>query len=130
MPARAFSVSAGQLLQAGLRIQSSMKHSGPGSLAAARSDLEYVRDHIDCGVPYLHQMIGIIAGMQQDASAMAAAMERLKEFGPQFGGSLILTPQSGRFLATAKVGMLTYFGMLPADRTYGHPETKSRRASE
>jgi hypothetical protein len=67
-----------------LRIRSAMNHVAAGSHAAARSDLEYVRDHFDCGVPYLHQMIGLLAGSQQDELTKATAMERLKEFGPQF----------------------------------------------
>jgi hypothetical protein len=97
-----------RLMGASIRIRSSIKQAKEGSLAAARSDLEYVRDHFDCGVPYLHQMIGIIAGMQQDEGAIATAMGRLKEFGPQFEGPLILTPESVR---TAQDGMMTYFGM-------------------
>jgi len=85
-----------------------MTHMAAGSHAAARSDLEYVRDHFDCGVPYLHQMIGLLAGMQQDELAKAAAMERLKEFGPQFEGPLDFSPE---LMATATVGLMTNFGI-------------------
>jgi hypothetical protein len=55
-----------------------MKHSAAGALAAARSDPEYVRDHFDCSVPYLHQQIWLLAEMQKDESAKTTAMERLK----------------------------------------------------
>lgn len=86
-----------------IRIRSAMNHLTAGSRAAARMDLEYVRDHFDCGVPYLHQMIGLLAGMQRDEPARNIAMERLKEFGPQFEGPLDCSPQ---LLATAAVGLL------------------------
>jgi hypothetical protein len=79
---------ATRLVLAGIRIQSAMRQSATGTHAAARSDLEYVRDHFDCGVPYLHQVIGLLGGIQQDESAKPNAMERLKEFGPQFEGPL------------------------------------------
>jgi hypothetical protein len=94
------------------RIRSAMNHLKAGSHAAARSDLEYVRDHFDCGVPYLHQMIGLLAGVQQDEPGKAAAMERLKEFGPQFEGPLDFSPQ---LLATTMVGMMANFGMVSLD---------------
>jgi hypothetical protein len=38
---------AAHLVGAGIQIQSAMKHSAAGALAAARSDLEYVRDHFN-----------------------------------------------------------------------------------
>jgi len=97
-----------------VRIRSAMNHLAAGSHAAARSDFEYVRDHFDCGIPYLHQMIGLVAGMQQDELAKANAMERLKEFGPQFEGPLDFSPQ---LLATATVGLMTNFGMVPRTPT-------------
>jgi len=101
---------AARLVLAEIRIQSAMKHSAAGAHAADRSDLEYVRDHFDCSVPYLHQMIGLYAGMQHDESAKAIAMERLKEFGPQFEGPLVFSPEA---LSTAIVGLMANFGMLP-----------------
>jgi hypothetical protein len=48
--------------------------------------------------------------MQQDEPAKAAATERLKEFGPQFEGPLDFSPQ---LLATAMVGLMTNFGIVP-----------------
>jgi hypothetical protein len=101
---------ATRLVLAAIRIRSAMKHSAAGAHAAARIDLEYVRDHFDCGVPYLHQVIGLLAEMQQDESAKANAMERLKEFGPQFQGPLVFSPEQ---VATANVGLMASFGMLP-----------------
>jgi hypothetical protein len=90
------------------RIRAAMKHSAAGSHAAARSELEYVRDHFECGVPYLHQMIGLLAGAQQDEVAKATAMERLKEFGPEFEGPLDFSPN---LMATAMVGLMANFGI-------------------
>jgi hypothetical protein len=100
-----------RLVAGGMRIQSAMKHSAGGAHAAARSDLEYVRDHFDCGVPYLHQVIGLLADMQQDEAAQAYSMERLKEFGPQFEVPLV---SSAEQVATATVGLMASFGMLPS----------------
>ncbi len=90
------------------RIRSAMNHLTAGSHRAARSDLEYVRDHFDCGVPYLHQMIGLLAEFEQDELAKATAMERLKEFGPQFEGPLDSSP---KLLAAATVGLMANFGI-------------------
>jgi hypothetical protein len=98
---------AARLVLSEIRIRSAMNHLAARSHPAARSDLEYVRDHFDCGVPYLHQMIGLLA--QQDEPAKANAMERLKEFGPQFAGPLDFSP---KLLATAMVGLMANFGIL------------------
>src|SRR5450631_1652342 len=94
-----------------IRIRSAMNHIASGAHSSARSDLEYVRDHFDCGIPYLHQMIGLLAGMQKDELAKATAMERLKEFGPQFAGPLDF---SSELLATATVGLMVNFGTFQA----------------
>ena len=80
-----------------------------GDHAATRADLEYIRDHFDCGIPYLHQLIGLLAGIQGDEPAKAASVERLKEFGPQFAGPLDFSPE---LLATATVGFMTNY-MIP-----------------
>jgi hypothetical protein len=98
---------ATRLIMGATRIRSAINHLATGSHAAARSDLEYVRDHFDCGVPYLHQMIGLLAGMQEDQQAKAASLERLREFGPEFD-YLDLSPD---LLPTAMAGMLLNFGM-------------------
>jgi hypothetical protein len=86
-----------------IRYLSVLKRFSAGSFAEARADLEYIRDHFDCGIPYLHQMIGMIAGLQKDHTAKAAAIERLKEFGPQFEVSL---DSSGQLIGTISVGMI------------------------
>ncbi|HEY1755225.1 MAG TPA: hypothetical protein VGG72_07490 [Bryobacteraceae bacterium] len=102
---RATRIIAGQS-----RMRSAMKHISEGAHAAARAELEYVRDHFDCGVPYLHQWIGLLAGMQQDLAAKASAAERLKEFGPQFDANLDFTPA---LMSTAMVGTMANFGLIP-----------------
>jgi len=54
-------------------------------------------------------MIGLLAGIQQDELAKATAIERLKEFGPQFEGPLDFSPT---LLATATVGLTMNFGIV------------------
>ena len=105
---------ATRLVLGEIRIRSAMAHIAAGSHGAARADLEYVRDHFDCSVPYLHQMIALLAGIEQDEAAKAAAMERLKEFGPQFAGPFEFSPQ---LLATATLGLLGNFGIVPVKLT-------------
>ena len=105
-----------------IRCRSAMSRLSTGSFAEARADLEYIRDHFDCSIPYLHQMIGMIAGTQNDHTAKAAAMERLKEFGPEFQAPLDFSPQ---LMATATVGMMLNFGIAPAGvkATHGNSES-------
>ena len=50
----------------------------------ARQALETIRDHIDCSSPYLHELIAFLARMDRDEPAKTQAVERLKDFGPQF----------------------------------------------
>jgi hypothetical protein len=95
---------ATRLVMSEIRIRSAMNQLAAGSHPVARSNLEYVRDHFDCGAPYLHQMIGLLA--HQDEQAKANAMELLKEFGPQFVGPLDFSP---KLLATAMVGLMASF---------------------
>jgi hypothetical protein len=54
-------------------------------------------------------MIGLLAGMQSDEMGKATAMERLKEFGPQFEGPLDFSPQ---LVATVMVGLMKNFGVV------------------
>jgi hypothetical protein len=89
-----------------------MAHLSVRSHAAARSDLEYVRDHFDCGVPYLHQMIGLIALIQGDEPAIAAAMERLKEFGPEWETAIDSSPE---VMSKAMVGTIAHFRVFPLE---------------
>jgi hypothetical protein len=101
---------AARLVMGELQIRSAINRSAAGSFAEARNDLEYVRDHLDCGIPYLHQMIGLLAGLQGDEQVKAASLERLKEFGPQFAGSLDFSPE---LMSTAMAGLMANFGILP-----------------
>jgi hypothetical protein len=50
----------------------------------ARAALESLRDHIDCSIPYVHELIAFLARMDYDLAAKTAAVDRLKEFGPEF----------------------------------------------
>ncbi len=100
---------AARLVYAEIRIHSAKKHHDDGALSAARADYEYIRDHFDCGVPYLHQIIGMIAAVQNDEAAKALAMERLREFGPGFEGPLEF---SAEFIAKAMVGLMANLGMI------------------
>lgn len=76
----------------------------------AKAALEHIRDHINCGIPHLHQMIGLTAIMLNDDATKANAEQRLKEFGPAFSAPLEFTPE---VLATATLGLLMNFGMGP-----------------
>jgi hypothetical protein len=78
----------------------------PQRLATARMALEHIRDHVTCSVPYVHQMIAMIATAQSDDAAKAAAAARLKEFGDQFDGKTEFSPEN---LATAMVGLMLNF---------------------
>lgn len=104
---------ASRLVLGEIRVRSAMQHKATGNHAAALIDLEYVRDHFDCGIPYLHQMIWLYAGM--DESVRRTALERLKEFGPEF--DIPAEPSAkvlSQFMATATVGLLANFGIVNA----------------
>jgi hypothetical protein len=87
---------------------------------AVRDSLERVRDHLDSGVPYLHWVIAVLAGMAGDMPAKAAAVQRLGEFGPDFAdklkGTASFDPQeSGAHITTmpeAMLGLLASYGIL------------------
>jgi hypothetical protein len=96
---------AARLVLGEIRVRSAMQYKAAGDHAAALIDLEYVQDHFDCGVPYLHQMIWLYAGM--DESVRRTAAERLKEFGPEFDIPAKLSAEAlPQFTATAMVGLL------------------------
>jgi hypothetical protein len=59
------------------------------------------------------QLIGLVAGIQQDEVAKAVAAERLKEFGPQFEGTTELSPHA---LSVAIAGLMMNFGTLAGIR--------------
>ena len=73
---------ATQLFQGEIKVHEYMRQSTP--FPVKRAILELIRDHIDCGVPYLYELIAFHARIDGDETAKADALERLKEFGPQF----------------------------------------------
>jgi hypothetical protein len=99
---------ATRLVGGEIRIRSAINHYTAGSHAAARNDLEYIRDHFDCGIPYLHQMIALLAEMQGDGPGKAASLDRLKEFGPDFEGPLDFSQER---LVAALAGLMVNFGI-------------------
>jgi hypothetical protein len=50
----------------------------------ARAALELIRDHIDPGIVWVFELIAFLARMDNDQTANLAAIERLKDFGPEF----------------------------------------------
>jgi hypothetical protein len=98
--------------QGAVKVQEFM-HYLPSSHEKARAALELIRDHIDCGVPYVYEFIAFVARMDSDEAAKGAAIERLKEFGPAFADfetkwSTAGTPKA---IAEAFVGLHVSFGM-------------------
>jgi hypothetical protein len=92
---------------------------------ATRAHLEYVRDHFDCSVPFLHWKIALDAAANGDEEARAYAVQRLEEFGPDFKDKVPRidgthgTLTSDEFLKqtvdsalTAHLGLLGAYGML------------------
>jgi hypothetical protein len=84
-----------------------------------RDTLERVRDHLDGGVPYLHWVIAVLAGIAGDMPANAAAIQRLEEFGPDFKGKLQGTSfdpsVAGSQISTmaeAMLGLLASYGIV------------------
>ena len=79
----------------------------------ARAALETIRDHINCSVPYVYEFIAFLARLDGDEEAKAAAIERLKEFGPRFADfdARWTMPDLAKSLATAMVGLRVNFGI-------------------
>jgi hypothetical protein len=94
----------------GIKVQAASALWQVKSYPESQRMLEEVRDHIDCGVPYLHQMIAFLAGMQGDETAKSSAAERLMEFGPQF---TVPAEFSIKPFAAAMVGLMQDFWLLP-----------------
>lgn len=122
------SVSAERLVRSAmtlLQLKPAQGGTTPGGVvydterfAKARSELEALRDHITCGVPWVHQMIGLLAGIQRDEAAAAAAVERLKEFGPRFDGTTDVSPENfAKNIATAATMLTMTFVPAAHDRT-------------
>jgi hypothetical protein len=95
-------------------VRQRMGHVSNKSWDKALAALEQIRDHVDCGIPYVHQMIGLFAKMLGDQDKVAAAAERLNDFGPDFAGKAEFSPQD---YAEANVGLLASFGMLKTSHT-------------
>jgi hypothetical protein len=64
----------------------------------ARAHLEFLRDHVDCGNPYVHQLIALKARMENDKSATEHSLERLGEFGSEFTLSVLDGHTDGKAL--------------------------------
>ncbi len=90
-------------------VAQAMGHVSIKSWGEALAALEQIRDHVDCGNPYAHQMIGLFARMLGDQGKVRTAAEHLKDFGPQFAGKTEFSPED---YAEANVGLLASFGML------------------
>jgi hypothetical protein len=80
-----------------------------------RKLLEELRDHVDCGVPYVHWLIAIEAGIDRDEEVRQESIRRLEEFGQYFKGKVVQSdaPEEwARSLAEANLGLLGSFEML------------------
>lgn len=87
-------------------------------MPARRSALEHLRDHIDCSVPYVYELLAFFAHLEKDESAHRAALEQLKKFGPPFANWQSKWDDSSsdnwiRALAEANVGLCQSFGIQP-----------------
>jgi hypothetical protein len=108
---------ATKLYQGEIKVREFMQFQNT-SRPRARAVLEQIRDHIDCGIPYLHELIAFYARLDQDQAAMTEAVERLKEFGPQFANweskwdvSSGVSSSFTESLAVAIVGLAKNFGI-------------------
>lgn len=104
---------ATQQLQAELQVREFIALAST-SLPAARAALEMLRDHIDCSVPYVHELIAFFARGENDEAAVAASLERLLEFGPQFADweTRWNPPEGGlKALGEATVGLVASYGI-------------------
>jgi hypothetical protein len=84
----------------------------------ARAALENIRDHVSCDVPYLFELIAFLARNDQDEAAKNEALQRLKDFGPQFADWESRWDSSSgdspmiQALAIATVGLAQNFGIV------------------
>jgi hypothetical protein len=86
-----------------------------GSRKEKRKLLEELRDHVDCGVPYVHWLIAIEAGIDRDEEVLQESIRRLEEFGQHFKGKVVTSdvPEEwGKSLGEAHLGLLGSFEML------------------
>jgi hypothetical protein len=108
---------ATQLYQGQIKVLEYIENQSK-SRPGGRAILEMIRDHIDGSVPYLHELIALHARIDQDEAAKAEALERLKEFGPQFTDWESRWDQSSgasspyvKSLSMAMLGLATSFGI-------------------
>jgi hypothetical protein len=90
---------------------------GENMHAEKRATLEMLRDHVDCGVPYVHWLIALIAGIQNDEAGRLEATMRLERFGPNFKNKTSTLNKEnaaewGNLWGSAMVGLLATYGML------------------
>lgn len=94
-----------------------------GSVKERREILEHVRDHVDCTSPYLHWMIALLAGLEDDEDAKERSIARLNQVGPKLAEKLNGKPfhgwEPGSQLATmpeALLGLLWSYGVVKIPR--------------
>lgn len=97
-------------------------------LASRRATLEYLRDHVDYNIPYVHWLIAIYAAIQGDEEARRASAARMEEFGAPFVGRVtqMTDPKDpepwAASVSEANIGLLDNFGML--DHLRKSPDTQ------
>ncbi len=95
-----------------------VSEKGDAMIANQRATLEYLRDHVDYNIPYVHWLIAINAGVQGDEEARLASVAKLEEFGEPFRGKVtLMTDRSDPepwfdSVGQANMGLLATFGML------------------
>ena len=94
-------------------------------LPQRRALLEYLRDHVDYGIPYVHWMIGLIAGQQGDDAVREGSVQRLEEFGAAFVGRICVHTDPSTLdefqnsMVDAYLGLAANFGMIDAKKMGG-----------
>lgn len=77
--------------------------------------LETIRDHVDCGIPYLYELLCFHARIAENQTLKDASLEQLQRFGPPFADweTRWAYPSEGlaRVLAEAMVGLGLSFGI-------------------
>jgi hypothetical protein len=86
--------------------------------ATRRAALELIRDHIDCSVPYVYELLAMVARADDDVPAKSAAVKELEKFGPQFANWELRWDTSSpevwtQAMAEAFAGLCLSFGMEP-----------------
>ncbi len=94
-------------------------------LPQRRALREYLRDHVDYGIPYVHWMIGLIAGQQGDDAVREDSVQRLAEFGAAFVGRICVhtgpstLDELRNSLVDAYLGLAANFGVIDAMKAGG-----------